>query len=89
LTYADVTPELLAGRPVIINTTPLGMFPQTCTLPQLPYEALGPGHFLYDLVYNPSLTLFLEEGKKRGATIANGENMLRLQAEENWRIWNS
>lgn len=89
LTYADLTPELVAANRLIINTTPLGTWPKTDELPDLPYDAVGPTHFLYDLVYNPPLTAFLSEGLRRGARIINGEPMFRAQADENWRIWNS
>jgi len=73
---------------IIINTTPLGMFPANDSCPAIPYEFITERHFLYDLVYNPAKTLFLQQGEKRGATIKNGADMLILQAEENWRIWN-
>lgn len=86
-TYADLTPEIIAANRLIINTTPLGTWPRTDEKPDLPYDAIGEGHFLYDLVYNPPLTAFLAEGARHGATIINGEPMFRAQAEENWRIW--
>jgi shikimate dehydrogenase len=88
LTYADITEKLVDEYKVIINTTPLGMYPAVETCPDLPYEAITADHFLYDLVYNPAKTLFLQKGEERGALIKNGEDMLVLQAEENWRIWN-
>lgn len=84
LTAADVQAHQL-----IINTTPLGTYPDVEAMPPLPYEAIGAGHFLYDLVYNPSVTAFLQQGQQRGARIKNGEEMLRIQAEESWKIWNS
>jgi shikimate dehydrogenase len=74
---------------VIINTTPLGMQPHTDLYPSLPYASLGKEHYLYDLIYNPVKTVFLELGEKRGATIQNGYDMLVYQAEESWQIWNS
>jgi shikimate dehydrogenase len=89
LTYEQLTPELISESPVLINTTPLGMYPNTDTFPALPYESITENHLLYDLVYNPAATLFLQRGKERGATIKNGADMLEIQAEENWRIWNS
>jgi shikimate dehydrogenase len=88
LVYEDITPEIIQEHTIIINTTPLGMFPNTDTCPAIPYNSISERHLLYDLVYNPAKTLFLQQGKERGATIKNGEEMLRLQAEENWRIWN-
>jgi shikimate dehydrogenase len=87
--YASLTNELVAGHPLIINTTPRGMYPNVEECPDIPYEAIGPGHYLFDLVYNPERTLFMEKGMERGATTANGADMLRIQAEESWRIWNS
>jgi shikimate dehydrogenase len=79
---------MIADHRLIINTTPLGTFPDVATRPELPYDALGPGHFLYDLVYNPPVTAFLAEGARRGAATINGETMFRAQAERNWDIWN-
>ncbi len=89
LTYDEVTNEVIAVNHLIINTTPLGMSPNTSSIPALPYEALTSRHFLYDLVYNPPLTRFLQEGKARGAKTKNGEQMLAVQAEESWRIWSA
>ncbi|MEP7278173.1 MAG: shikimate dehydrogenase [Bacteroidota bacterium] len=88
LRYTDITPELLASHTLIINTTPLGMYPNTTECPPLPYQFLGSGHYLFDLVYNPSRTLFLQKGEERGAVIKNGHDMLVIQAEESWKIWN-
>ncbi|MBP6431138.1 MAG: shikimate dehydrogenase [Ferruginibacter sp.] len=88
LTYADVTTDVLAEYKLIINTTPLGTFPKVDECVDLPYHAITPQHILYDLVYNPAKTLFLQKGEEKGATIKNGYDMLILQAEENWRIWN-
>ncbi len=65
------------------------MFPDTAGKPDLPYDAVGKGHFLYDIVYNPDVTAFLAEGMRRGAATINGEVMLYGQAEENWKIWNT
>lgn len=87
LDYASLTAEMIEETPIIINTTPLGMHPEILGLPPIPYEAIGPQHLLYDLVYNPALTRFLEEGKKSGAWILNGQEMLERQAEYSWRIW--
>jgi shikimate dehydrogenase len=89
LGYEDLSDEVMAGHQVIINTTPLGMFPNVDDDPPLPYNSLTPGHLLFDLTYNPSKTKFLKKGEEQGARIANGYEMLVLQAEESWRIWNS
>jgi len=88
LTYEAVTPELLATFTLIINTTPLGTYPNINELPPLPYSALGSSHYLFDLVYNPAKTLFLQKGEAQGAVIKNGHDMLIIQAEESWKIWN-
>lgn len=88
ITYAELSEDDLHTHQLIINTTPLGTFPDTDSLPDLPYQAIGAGHLLYDLVYNPSLTSFLQRGVQAGARIKNGEEMLQLQAEESWKIWN-
>ncbi|HAI84684.1 MAG TPA: shikimate dehydrogenase, partial [Chitinophagaceae bacterium] len=89
LTYNDVTPEVLAAHTILINTTPLGTYPNVHEVPLLPYEALTANHYLFDVVYNPNMTQFLARGEQVGATIKNGYDMLVLQAEENWRIWQS
>jgi shikimate dehydrogenase len=88
LTYDELSPDLIAEYSLIINTTPLGMHPNQAEAPALPYAALTPNHYLYDLVYNPGKTLFLQKGEERGAAIKNGYDMLVLQAEESWKIWN-
>ena len=88
LTYADLTPELLAGYPLIVNATPVGTFPHVGEAPLLPYAALTPGHYLYDLVYNPAETQFMARGRAAGAQVKNGFEMLCLQAEAAWDIWN-
>lgn len=87
--YKDVDKKLLEECSVIINTTPLGMYPDTETCPDIPYQFISGKHLLYDLVYNPAKTQFLQKGEEKGAAIKNGEEMLKLQAEESWRIWNS
>ncbi|NII28332.1 shikimate dehydrogenase [Pseudoflavitalea sp. X16] len=89
ISYEQVTPELLQQYTLIVNTTPLGMYPKTEECPPLPYTALTPQHYLFDLVYNPAKTLFLQKGEEQGAVIKNGADMLVIQAEESWRIWNS
>ncbi|OGX89869.1 shikimate dehydrogenase family protein [Hymenobacter coccineus] len=88
LTYADLTPAVLAAHPLIVNTTPVGTFPHVAEAPDLPYGALTPGHFLYDLVYNPRETAFMARGLAAGAQVKNGYEMLCLQAEAAWDIWN-
>ena len=87
MSYEQVTAEVLAEATLIINTTPLGMYPHTEECPALPYEALTAQHYLFDLIYNPARTLFLRKGEERGAVVENGHEMLILQAEESWRIW--
>ncbi len=87
LSYDELTPEVMADHKLIVNTTPLGTYPAIDGKPDLPYDAIGEGHFLYDLVYNPPVTAFLAEGRRRGATTLNGETMLREQAEKSWQIW--
>ncbi|MFI5186909.1 MAG: shikimate dehydrogenase family protein [Chitinophagales bacterium] len=89
LLYDQLTPEIIKENTLIINTTPLGMYPDIDGLPSLPYEAVTPKHFLFDLIYNPEKTLFLAKGGERGATIQNGYTMLVYQAEESWKIWNT
>lgn len=87
LTYEELTPELMQVHEVVINATPLGMYPQIERCPPLPYRAITPHHLLYDLVYNPPVTCFLQRGQEQGATVANGAKMLRLQALAAWRMW--
>jgi shikimate dehydrogenase len=88
LSYDEITEETVKGYPLIINTTPLGMQPNVDSKPSLPYEAINEKHLCYDLVYNPSKTAFLAEAERRGAAIKNGQEMLELQAEAAWAIWN-
>ena len=87
--YSDLTKEMTESHTLIINTTPLGMHPDTESCPDIPYQYLSSKHLLYDLVYNPGITSFMQKGMQKGATVKNGEEMLILQAEESWRIWNS
>ncbi len=89
LTYADLTPEVLADHQLLINTTPLGTAPNVDASPEIPYESVTGRHLLYDLVYNPAETRFLRQGAQRGAATHNGYRMLELQAERSWEIWNS
>ncbi|HTI93249.1 MAG TPA: shikimate dehydrogenase [Puia sp.] len=85
--YEEVDARLLETYTLIVNTTPLGMHPKVSECPPLPYAALTSRHYLFDLIYNPSRTLFLQKGEERGAVVENGYDMLILQAEESWRIW--
>ena len=86
--YDQLTPEHMKEFTLIINTTPLGMYPNVVEAPQIPYHALNANHYLFDLVYNPVKSLFLQKGEEQGASIKNGYEMLVLQAEDSWRIWN-
>ncbi|MBC7904191.1 MAG: shikimate dehydrogenase [Gemmatimonadaceae bacterium] len=89
VTYAALDEKIISSHPLIINTTPLGMHPDIEAAPDLPYQYIGPGHYLFDLTYNPAFTSFLRKGAERGASILNGKEMLIIQAEESWRIWNA
>jgi shikimate dehydrogenase len=88
INYTDITKSVLQQYSIIINCTPLGMHPQITTCPPLPYEYLTPQHYLYDLVYRPAQTLFLQKGQEQGCTVLNGYDMLTIQAEASWKIWN-
>ena len=85
--YKDVTPEMMKKYTVIVNCTPVGMYPNINECPNIPYELLTTKHFLYDLVYNPDETLFLKKGKEQGAKVKNGLEMLLLQAFASWNFW--
>lgn len=89
ITYVDLTDKIMEEYKVIVNTTPLGMFPNVNECPDIPYDKLTPEHLLYDLLYNPDETLFMIKGKEKGATVKNGLEMLLLQAFAGWQIWNS
>jgi len=89
LTYSQLTQEILADHPVIVNSTPVGTFPKSDACPAIPYEFLTVNHLLFDVVYNPAETLFLKNGRAQGATGINGEAMLIGQAVAAWEIWNS
>lgn len=90
ITYEDIEkkPAILAGVNLVINTTPLGMSPDTNQFAPLPYEVLSDKHFVYDLIYNPARTQFLQKAEMRNARIKNGLEMLQIQAEKAWEIWN-
>ena len=88
LTYSDLTPEIMAEHKVIVNTTPLGMYPHIDECPDIPYSELTPEHLCYDLLYNPDVTLFMKKAGEKGAEVKNGLEMLLLQAFVSWNIWN-
>ncbi len=88
LHYLDLCYTVLKKHTLIVNTTPLGTYPDTSTFPNIPYDLVTTDHILYDLVYNPAETEFLRLGKQKGASIKNGYEMLLLQAEKSWEIWN-
>ena len=87
-TYDDLTPAIIQEYPVIVNCSPVGMFPHVDECPDLPYEAMNERNLLFDLVYNPLETLFMRRGAEHGATVKNGLEMLHLQALASWRFWN-
>jgi shikimate dehydrogenase len=86
--YSEITEEILTNAGLIVNTTPLGMFPHTENRPEINYSLLNENHILFDLVYNPELTLFLRSGIERGCAVITGLKMLHSQAEKAWQIWN-
>jgi shikimate dehydrogenase len=87
MTYEQLTEEDMARHLLIINTTPLGMYPLIGECPPIPYEHITPNHYLFDLVYNPATTLFLKRGEERGANTMGGIMMLQTQAIASWHIW--
>ncbi len=91
LTYKDLEkkPSLLVDSKLIINTTPLGMSPNTETMPPVDFEHISPEHYVYDLIYNPARTMFLQKAEMKNAKIKNGLEMLHIQAEKSWMIWNN
>ncbi len=89
ISYQDISESLLERHLLIVNTTPLGMYPETAAKPDLDYNRLTPRHVLFDLVYNPEVTSFLKEGQERGCKTLNGLKMLWSQAERSWEIWNN
>lgn len=88
MSYDLITEEIIDSHHLIVNTTPLGMYPDIDSCPEIPFQYLGNQHLLFDLVYNPEKTKFLKLGEERGAMIKNGFEMLTLQAENSWQIWN-
>ena len=89
LSYDQLSNSIIESHTLIINTSPLGMFPNVNEAPPIAYDAITEQHHLYDLVYNPIETLFLKNGLSKGATVQNGLDMLHIQAEESWAIWNA
>lgn len=89
ISYDALSPDMLNQYSLIINTSPVGMYPNVDQSPSLPYEVISPKHHLFDLIYNPAATLFMKKGLAQGATVQNGLEMLHIQAEESWRIWNT
>jgi shikimate dehydrogenase len=89
IAYPQLDKKIISAARVIVNTSPVGMYPNVDSCPAIPYEHLTPDHVLFDLIYNPLETLFLTRGKNMGATIKNGLQMLHLQADKSWKIWNS
>ena len=89
LSYSVLNSNHIREYPLIVNTTPLGMYPEIEKFPDIPYESLDQDYFLYDLVYNPEKTTFMKMGAAKGARVKNGLEMLHLQAERSWEIWNS
>jgi shikimate dehydrogenase len=88
LTYSGISQRVLADHYIIVNTTPVGMYPDEGKFLPLPYNELTESHILYDLIYNPEETMFLKKGREAGARVKNGLAMLELQAELSWKIWN-
>ncbi len=88
ISYKDVNKDIISKYKLIINTTPLGTFPNVDDCPKIPYNLITHNHYLYDLVYNPDKTTFIKKGIENGAIIKNGMEMLQLQAEKSWKIWN-
>ena len=88
ISYNDVD-EIMHDHLLVVNTTPLGTYPNTDEYPPIAYDMLTPRHYLFDLTYNPPVTAFLKKGQEKGALVKNGGEMLVIQAEESWKIWNS
>jgi shikimate dehydrogenase len=87
VSYNDVD-EIMHDHLLVVNTTPLGMYPNVDEFPPIAYDMLTPRHYLFDLTYNPPVTAFLKKGQEKGALVKNGGEMLVIQAEESWKIWN-
>jgi len=89
INYESISSSMMQEYSIVVNTTPAGMFPNVEDYPQLPYEYVSGKHYFFDLIYNPSKTLFLSKAEAMGALIKNGEDMLSMQAEESWKTWNN
>ena len=89
INYPEINENIMNDHPVIINCTPAGMHPDIDQCPAIPYQLISEKHYLFDLIYRPEKTLFLQKGEEKGAVIENGYEMLMIQAEESWKIWNS
>ena len=89
LNYNNLSPSFIRTCQLIVNTTPLGIFPNMDEHPEIPYEAITSNHFAFDLIYNPSETAFLRKCSLAGAAIKNGQEMLEFQADKSWEIWNA
>ena len=87
ITYADINPDIIDSHKIIVNTTPLGMYPHVDECPDIPYNLLTTRHLCYDLLYNPDVTLFMKKSADAGAEVKNGLEMLLLQAFAAWHIW--
>ncbi len=87
ITYQELTPEIMSSHKIVVNTTPLGMYPHIDECPDIPYSELTPDHLCYDLLYNPDVTLFMKRSREHGAEVKNGLEMLLLQAFVSWNIW--
>ena len=87
LTYSELSPEVMETHTIVVNCTPVGMWPNTDDCPKIPYHLLSDKHLLYDLLYNPNETLFMNKGEEQGATVKNGLEMLLLQAFAGWNFW--
>jgi shikimate dehydrogenase len=88
LSYDQLSEKIIQENTLIINTTPLGMSPNINDCPPIPYQALSPNHFIFDLIYNPEETLFMKKAHQNGAQTLNGKLMLYSQAEASWQLWN-
>tara|TARA_R100001480_G_scaffold152548_1_gene154698 strand:- start:264 stop:995 length:732 start_codon:yes stop_codon:yes gene_type:complete len=89
LTYKDLNKEIIQSHYLIVNTTPVGTFPNTTEFPNIPFQYIGKDHVLFDLIYNPRETEFLKMGYAKGARVSNGMKMLEYQAKKSWKIWKS
>lgn len=89
LSYTELDEAVMNSVQMIVNCTPLGTFPKVAEMPPIPYQYIGSSHFVVDLIYNPSETAFMAKAKSNGALVTNGLNMLKIQAEESWKLWNT